>query len=76
MSGSLLEDKENVAISHEFAKEDPAHITSSILKPSQKQNVGQLTPKKPPKVSPRCSSSYSNFLLSFKALVIIKEKAI
>jgi len=52
MSGSVLEEKENVKIVHEFAKEDAALTTTSILKPSQKANVGQLTPNKAPKVRP------------------------
>jgi hypothetical protein len=54
MSSSLSEEKENVNITNEFAKEDKVSTASSVLKPSQKENVfssQQLTPKKPPKVS-------------------------
>ncbi|KAK3726937.1 hypothetical protein QZH41_014793 [Actinostola sp. cb2023] len=54
MSGSLLDEKENAKSANEFAKEDKAFTTSSILKPSQKENVlqlGQLTPQKAPKVT-------------------------
>lgn len=54
MSSSHLEEKENVNILNEFAKEGKTTSTNSILKPSQKENVlsvQQLTPQKPPKVS-------------------------
>ncbi|XP_031554284.1 transforming acidic coiled-coil-containing protein 3-like [Actinia tenebrosa] len=54
MSSSLLEEKENVNIPNEFAKEGKTTTKSSILKPSQRENVSsvqQLTPQKPPKVT-------------------------
>ena len=51
MSVSLLDEKENVNSANECVKQDTSFTTSSILKPSQKENVLQLTPKKAPKVS-------------------------
>ena len=67
MSSTILENKENVDVPNEFAKESKTTSTSSILKASQKENVlseKQLTPQKPPKVSLRAAVKNSLPILS------------